>query len=73
MRSTPSADRVLGRLLYQVFSELARRAVAERFVRMDRIVVLKPAVELAQDTGRVGSRIDLGVVAFERLYESLGH
>jgi hypothetical protein len=38
MRSTPSADRVLGRLLYQLFSELARRAVAERLVRVDRIV-----------------------------------
>src|SRR6516162_8013787 len=72
MRSTPSVDRVLDRLPYQLFSELARRAVAERFVRVDR-VVLKPAVELAQDTCRVEARIDACVLAFERFDKGLGH
>src|SRR5271154_3295079 len=38
MRSTPSADRVLGRLLDQLFSELAKRAVAQRLVGMDGVV-----------------------------------
>src|SRR5215831_19639345 len=73
MRSTPSADRVLGRPSHELRPELARRAVAERLVWMDRIVMLKPAVELAQDARRVASRIDPCVVAFERFYKGLGH
>jgi len=41
-------------------------------VRVDCIVVLKPAVELAQDARCVGSQIDPCVIAFECLYEGLG-
>src|SRR5215467_4763409 len=74
MRSTHSADRVLGRLFHHdLLPELARRAVAERLVRMHRVVVLEPTVELAQYTGGIGARADLRVVALESLHKSFGH
>jgi hypothetical protein len=47
MRSTQCADRRLGRLLDELFRELARRAIAERRLRMDPIVMLEQAVGLA--------------------------
>jgi hypothetical protein len=66
MRSTRSADRILGRrLLHHLFPELARRSVAERLVRVKRlvrvssIIVLEPVVEPAQDACGIGLRVDL--------------
>jgi hypothetical protein len=40
MRSTHSADRVLGRLSHELSPELALRTVAQRFVRMHAAVML---------------------------------
>jgi|SRR5271170_2517854 len=73
MRSTHGADRVLGRLVDELLAELARQAVAKRLVRMHRVVVLEPAVELAQHAGGVGPRADARVVAFEGFHEGLSH
>jgi hypothetical protein len=42
MRSTRSADRVLGRLSHELSPELARRTVTQRFVRMHAVVMLEP-------------------------------
>lgn len=54
-------------------SELARRAVVQRLVRMNGIVVLKPTIEPCQHRCSVGSRVNARIVAFESLHESLGH
>src|SRR5215471_489331 len=73
MRSTLSADRVLGRRLHEVFPELVWRAVAQRLVRMDGVVMLEPRVELAQHTGRIGFRADPRVIPLDGFDEGLGH
>jgi hypothetical protein len=45
------------------FPKLAWRAVAQRFVRMDAVVMLEPRIELVQHTGRIGLRADPGVLS----------
>src|SRR5436190_120957 len=73
MRSTHRADRVLGRFLEDLFPELTRRAVAQRFVRMHAVIMLEPAIELAQHAGRVWLRTDPGVIPFEGFDEGFSH
>ena len=73
MRSTQSADRILGRLLHDVFPELVWRAVAQRLVRMHAVVMLEPRIELAQHAGRIGSRADPSVIPLEGFDEGFGH
>src|SRR5688572_28880094 len=73
MRSTRSADRFLDRLLHKLVPELARRAVAQRFVRVDRIVMSEPRIELAQYAIRVRLRADPRVIALDGLDKGFGH
>src|SRR5438270_6205921 len=73
MRSTHSADRVLGRLSHELSPELARRTVAQRFVRMHAVVMLEPGVELAQHAGCVGLRADPRVIPFEGFDKAFSH
>jgi hypothetical protein len=54
-------------------SELARRLVAQRPVRVDCVVMLEPDVELAQHSYGIGARTNPGVIALESLHKSLGH
>src|SRR5438045_1875722 len=65
MRSTHSADLVLGRFLNDLLPELTRRAVAQRFVRMHAVIMLEPGIERAQQAGRVWLRTDPGLIPFE--------
>ena len=51
--------------------ELARRAVAQRLVRLHAVVMLEPSIELAQHAGRVGLRTDPRVITFEGFDERL--
>jgi hypothetical protein len=73
MRSTPSADRSFGRAIRHLFFELARRAVAQRLVRVHRIVLLEPAAELAEHGCRIGTRADPRIIALEGLHKGFGH
>src|SRR3954454_15613086 len=73
MRSTRSADRFLDRLFHKLVPELARRAVAQRFVRVDRIVMAEPRIELAQHAVRVGLGADACVIPLDGFDEGFGH
>src|ERR1700752_1224436 len=73
MRSTPSADRVLGRALHEMSPKLARRAVVQGLVRVNRIVMLKPAIKLVKHSCRIRTSADPCIIALERLHKSFGH
>jgi hypothetical protein len=73
MRSTHSADSVLGRPLHHLFPELARRAVAQRLVRMHAIVILEPRIELTQHAGAIGPVAHPGIIALNGFDEGFGY
>src|SRR5271169_3396920 len=63
MRSTPSADRVLGRVLDHLFPELARRAVAQRLVRMHGVAMVEPSTSWPSTLAASGRAGDARVIA----------
>src|SRR5580704_12740816 len=73
MRSPRSADRFLDRLLHDLVPELAGRAVTQRFVRVDRVVMAEPQTQPAQHTVRVWLGADASVIALDGFDEGFGH
>src|SRR5215470_15623799 len=73
VRSAQCADRHIGRTNLHEGAELAWRAIAQRLVWMDGVVVFEPTVELTEHRRRIGPWMEACVVALEGLHEGLRH